>query len=319
MRVRFPCHVVTFAALVVLVRFPGNAVAQEPDQQGPVEIDIVITTRLNTTKEHVAAFRESLRKGAEKAFDSLKPTIYGEEQKPNDGAARFRLMIEHKGTVVVGNALIPMRSRNPGGDDNVSWQVQTGQDGEIAFRFLQWEGGKYKPLGGWSIPAGQDAPGGRIEVATDEVAAGRALPRQMPLTIPEARAKALEKLLPRDIMQPLLDGLLKVEMLQADAQEEGDRVKGAAEVVLTNVSPWPVEKASIAVEWTVGPREALRITVEHRFEKPLATRQDARFSGTGWTGQADPKRLNPPRVTSVSFAPAPAQPAGPPTPVPKKR
>jgi hypothetical protein len=65
MRVRFPCHVVTFAALVVLVRFPGNAVAQEPDQQGPVEIDIVITTRLNTTKEHVAAFRESLRKGAE--------------------------------------------------------------------------------------------------------------------------------------------------------------------------------------------------------------------------------------------------------------
>ncbi len=298
-------------AVVLAIWSPWWLRAAEEGEAGKRgELDVVITTRLSTTKEHVAAYREAMQKSVQKAFGSLNPVIYGAEQKPVDGTARFRLVVDHRGLVTVGDAMIPVRHRNPGEPDRVSWQVQASQEGEIVFRFMEWDGAGYKRLGEWSIPASEGAAAGRIEVAREEVAAGRAIPREPPMPVDEARIKALEKLKPRDLGLALLDGFLRVELLRADAREDGDRVKGAAEVALTNLSPWPVTKAMVMVEWAVGPREALRIMFEQRFDKGLMTRQNAVFSGEGWTAQADPNYLRQGRVVSADFAPAPPRRVG---------
>ena len=176
---------------------------------------------------------------------------------------------------------------------------------------------RYKPLGGWSIPAGQDAPGGRIEVAAVTLAPGQPRPQALPISIQEAQAKALDALTPRDLERALLEGLIRVELLRADIVEPGDRPRGGAEVGVANLSPWPLQRVEVAVEFG-EPNAAFRLLLNHSFDKPLPSRGTARFSGTGFTGQADGRRLNPPRAQSASFGRAPAAPAKP-APSPRKR
>jgi len=271
------------------------------EEQAPGELDIVITSRLDTPAEHAAIYREALVKAAGKTFASLNPKIYGADEKPKDGAARYRLVIEVHARGSVGNTPTPVRVRGENRQDRISFQFSIIHEGEITFQFLQWENGKYKRLGGWSVAPDPEAPSRRVEVASAAIDPGRPVPREMPITLEEGRAKALQSLLPRDISRVLLVELFRVQLLDADVREDGDRMRGWAAVEVRNLSPWAVRKLEVSAEWAPGPREAFRITFAHDFPKALPRGQAARFEGDGWTGQADPKRLTPGRVVSAEF------------------
>ncbi len=178
-------------ATVLLIAIPAVA--------DPAVLDVVVTSTLATPKEHVKAYRKVLHEMAVTALMSLSPADEPDDgAAPADGAAKYRLFVDHKGVVVVGNALKefsmrPLKLVVKGAefagvpDKNkyelygTDWYLPYQHTGVVALRLAEWKGGKYQTLLTWSaaIPEshvvieGQgllEVPTGyRLDVATSDV------------------------------------------------------------------------------------------------------------------------------------------------------
>ena len=167
-------------ATVLLIAIPAVA--------DPPVLDVVVTSTLATPKEHVKSYREVLHEMAVTALMSLSPADEPDNgAAPTDGAAKYRLFVDHKGVVVVGNALKvfstpPIRlARNGAKFDGIpdnnkyelfatEWYLPYEHKGAVDLRLAEWKGGKYQTLLSWSaaIPEshGDIDPVGMLEVPT---------------------------------------------------------------------------------------------------------------------------------------------------------
>lgn len=147
-------------ATVLLIAIPAVA--------DPAVLDVVVTSTLATPKEHVKSYRKVLHEMAVTALMSLSPADEPDDgAAPADGAAKYRLFVDHKGVVVVGDALKvfsmpPIKLERDGAkfegvpDKNkyelyeTDWYLPYQHKGAVDLRLAEWKGGKYQTLLTWS-------------------------------------------------------------------------------------------------------------------------------------------------------------------------
>lgn len=305
-----------FFLLCAGLLFSLTTLAHAADEAAPEadtpELDIILQSNLETTKEHSAKYRQDLRDGARKAFRSLAPKVYSEEDKPADGAARFRVILEHKGRVWIGPRPEVTRSNVTPEADRVAWRLPVRHEGVVTLRLLKWEGGQYRPLGAptFAFPArpnNRDNPEQWVEVATLAVPPNLPPPPQMPLSMQEAQAKVLERVEARDLEAPLLNALIQTRLLRAGFINP---MSAGAQVALTNNSPWALNGVDLYVEWPQGP-EAFGLAFRHEFPTPLPPGRSAPAGGTERPTRTSLSTANPASVVGATFSRALPEPQPP--------
>jgi len=238
-----------------------------PAQAGPAapELDVVVRTSLLTTPEHLKAYKAALQKLAEKCFGGLVvPGGREPDATPKDGLARYRLTIEHKGTVAVGSVPEVAKGR---GDQYVGvGQLETKQKGEFLFRLGRWSGSAYPAVDTWSSTYG----------ASHFLMVDRDTP---PEATAEIRSNALLLAMPDAVTRGILDHILPVRL----AGTAGDPGKNqAVKVSVENKSLWPLRKLAVTVTWSdlAQPRR-YRYQAELLYEGRLAPGKQAVLVGTG--------------------------------------
>jgi len=249
--------------------FAAMSATAADDDEVP-DLDIVVGTNLQTTEAHREAYVEKLYEEASQCFrgvvrDHDRKDLPDEDLKVRP--ARYRLLVEHRGTVWVGGHIALHRfhgqleevgTRQPVGPGELwDWTILASQSGTITFRLLKWEENAYKALAHWSTPVpglpGYEA-GKKIEIllgegsrlGMDALRGGK----KCPFTLPEAQAKARAKMMPGDfgdIRKAILCHLFPMKVLRAQA--EPNSRQGVVQVQLINRSPWPLEELRSAVSW----------------------------------------------------------------------
>jgi|SRR5262245_3611218 len=222
-------------------------------------LDVVITTNLTTAKEHAGSYRDAIRSELADALSSLAPVTEGADGKPlKDGAARFRLTAEHKGTASVGDALKvisehPTKGEPAAGSKAVpdksryvtTWYLPYQHKGTISFQLAEWKDGAYKALDTWTVPVPDplDAEERRglivsAELKQDASKAKIDFKPKFPKELAKAREEALSQILPGSIRDGFFQRLVSVRIAKVKATP--DTVE--AELALQNRSPWAVRK-----------------------------------------------------------------------------
>jgi hypothetical protein len=221
-------------------------------------LDVVVTTNLITTNEHAGAYREAIRAQLADALSSLAPLTESPDGKPpKDGAARFRLTAEHKGTATVGDTLKavgehPTASGAKAGPDKTryvtTWYLLYQHKGTIAFQLAEWKGGAYKVLDSWTVlvpdPLDTEEHRGLVAVAELKQDASKAkidLNPKFPKDLSKARDEALARILPGSIRDAFFQRLVSARI--AKVKGTADTVE--AELAFQNRSPWAVKKLRV--------------------------------------------------------------------------
>jgi hypothetical protein len=239
------------------------AAAQEPEY----DIDIIASTNLAVTKEHTAAFIRGLVSEVDDCYVGLKVRTYESDEKPKDGAARFRLALEHRGTVAIGNSLTS-RGGFPKSDiksfvngkrldivvgtdfkyHQTIWLIAASQKGTIGLKFQKWDGSAYKTLDSWSVPSPDcsdlaESKGLLIvaDLVQDGTKAKIDLKPKAPKTLEQAKNEALMRVLPGEFSNSIYAHFAKGTIQKLKGGE------GTAEVefMIENKSPWPLVSARV--------------------------------------------------------------------------
>lgn len=304
----------------VLFLFPAMAFAD------PV-VDLVVTTNLNTRKEHLEAYRSALREEVAAALSSLNLAPEPDEGKlPPDGAARFRVFVDHNGTASVGDALKvfsahPIKTDVVGnkflvGPDrtkyHTTWCLPYSHRASVTLRLTEWKAGKYHPLLAWTVtpPGPYDSIDrkGLIEVeilAQDTAKAPIKFNPPFPKKLEEARAEALSQVLPGEFHEAVCQGLVPGRIVKVKKGVE----EVLAELTFQNKSPWPVKGIKVAVMtagYTVIGTGLGGGDYELEFAQPVAPGKSITQTVAGNATQADPKLIEQrPGVTirAITFDP----------------
>lgn len=304
---------------LVLLLFPTVAVADPA-------IDLVVTTNLTTRKEHLDAYRTALRDEVAAALRSLEPDAEPDEGKPPDGAARFRVFVDHTGSASVGDTLKvfsahPIKTEIAGNKIvlspdrtkyNTTWYLPYSHKGAVTLRLTEWKAGKYQPVLAWSVtpPGPYDSIDrkGLIEVdrlAQDTAKAPIKLNPMCPKKLEEARAEALNQVLPGEFHEAVCQGLVPGRIGKVKNGAEAV----TAELTFQNKSPWPVKAVKVAVMTTgymvigtgLGGGD-----YDVEFAQPVAPGKSITQVVTGTATQTDPKLIEQkPGVTirAITFDP----------------
>lgn len=255
----------TFVVAGLLILSLPFATAFDAAQEPEHDLDIVVRTDLTTSKEHAAAYLQSLRSEAENAYQGLNVKVYEDDAKAKDGEARYRLTIDHKGTVKLGNALT-VRSGFPKSDiksfvngkrvtivvgtdfkhHQSTWYLAASHKGTLAFKFQKWDGATYKTLESFTIAAPERdevlEAKGMLPVA-DLVQDGTKvkinLKPMCPKTLAEAKKDALMMLTAGEFGRSIQARLAKGTVLKAKGDGTG---MVEFEVLVENKSPWLLKK-----------------------------------------------------------------------------
>ncbi|HJZ92089.1 MAG TPA: hypothetical protein VKE40_14535 [Gemmataceae bacterium] len=252
-------------------------------------LDVIVTTNLTTSKEHAGAYHEAIRAQLADALTSLSPVTESPDGKPpKDGAARFRLTAEHKGTANVGDTLKavgehPTASGAKAGLDKsryvTTWYLPYQHKGTIAFQLAEWKDGAYKVLDSWTVavpdPLETDEHRGLVAVADLKQDASKAkidFNPKFPRDLAKARDEALTRILPGSIRDGFFQRLVSARI--AKVKGTADTIE--AELALQNRSPWAVKKLRVgAVTQTMVLVGDSGANHELEFNPPLAPGKSA--------------------------------------------
>ena len=307
-----------------------SEVASQADD--PVELDLVVSTTLKSTDEHIAKYLDALTTSAASQLSSLDPQTYDADNKPRDGAARFRLIVEHKGTVTVGGSLQQVANGHPVvnvevGDKSIKttvdkahwrtvWAMKASQKGTITFKLLQWQDKSYKSLSTWSVPVRDMLPSeGTVIVGSVEQSTAGAFERnpKCPVTLAEAKQTALGHLMPDDLGKDLIAGLVQAKVTRTVINKQAGTFPlmqdASVEVAISNGSPWPIKNMTIIVSWT-EKGQMWTTHWDHPFDPALKAGGSATLKHTGTAGQGlEPAdRREPVRIGVVEFLAPEAKP-----------
>lgn len=300
----------------------SEAVSRADD---PVELDVVVSTTLKSTDDHIAKYLDALTTSVTAQLSSLDPQSYDAENKPRDGAARHRLVVEHKGTVTLGGSIQQVANGHPVlnvevGDKSIKttvdkahwrtiWAMKASQKGTITFKLLQWQEKSYKSLSTWTVPVRDMLPSeGTVIISSVEQATAGAFDRnpKCPVTVEEAKQAALEQLLPADIGKDAIAGLVQAKVGRTVMNKQAGAFplaqEASVEVAVSNGSPWPIKSMTIVVSWT-EKGQAWGTHWDHIFDPALKAGGSAALKHTGTAGQGlEPaNRREPVRIGNVEF------------------
>jgi hypothetical protein len=290
-------------------------------------LDIVVTAKLNTSKEHQANYALTVQREVTGFFPELIRHARGRKEEIKDGAALHRLQIDITGTVTIGNAITSVLQKNlfteglsKGGADAflrifyISGQQQTTANCKL----LKWEDDKYKEVMKWTAPLvkrpDEEKNNGAIEIGRS---AGRSAQQQdtgkPPMTVEQAQQVALGMLLPGSITDGVLGKLVEVKPIKAEPSKETAAIF-TVDLTITNKSPWPLRRINTLVLWkttllSVGdtPRGSQGFQVME-FPEPLKPDETKKL--TVKAKSMTDKSLKP-GIREVDFAPPPQEAAPP--------
>jgi len=277
------------------------------------ELDIVVTTNLQTGKEHTTAYLDRLRQEAVTAFHGLNPRSYGsrkrkgdgdEPEEPQDGAARFRLVVEHKGTVVAadtptvksGHPVVKFEMNGTVSKTTydiskyiTTWSINAQQKGTLHFRLMKWEDNKYRVLDTWTKPVTDALMGGGTASASDVQRATDGPQKGVgpcPVKTSELRQQAIMNVMPGPFRSGITSRLVTVKFVRA-VKATGQKVPPVRsglgfetateiEVQVQNNSPWPVKHVQMLV---VAPTMTYHCKLD--FAEPLAPEKATKTTTVG--------------------------------------
>lgn len=218
------------AAAVVLLcgAVPRAARAAEPVP----ELDVVARTAVRLHPDHTRMVQRKLVEYARECLAGLvSPDMPPQEGAPKDGAARFRLFIEHSATLKTAGALEKhdMLTR----DGYYGQWLATKDQGAYKFRLAQWDKSHYVNVDQWTCPY---AVVHRIDVWKKFTS------RDMPVL----RERALKNAFPEHVKQALLGRILPIRIVQSRG------VVGATQscrVIVKNASRWPLKSLKATLHW----------------------------------------------------------------------
>lgn len=233
------------------------AVADKP------ELDVVVKTAMRVAPKHTEAYAAALRTNVERCLQGLVDPAASTTDVP-DGAAYFRLYVEHTGTVKVANATSKERLASDSDWAGVFLGAQ--ESGAYRFRLARWTGSRYVPVDQWTQPIAEEhfLPVGE-SVSTKEIGT--------------YRTSALMQVMPYYVGEALLSRLVPIRFVKATG------VPGVAQTVtvaIQNRSPWPVMSVRARIEWPDQKvKGKFRYEAEVSHNETLMPGQQATVTGKG--------------------------------------
>lgn len=280
------------------------------------ELEIVVATNAEPKVFAMACLQEVAAQTAS-ALSSLSP-LTPADGKAKDGAARYRLLIEHKGTATVGKALnlknsyprTKMETVKKGNELIVrimpykthyrcDWYLAARQKGTLTFTLLKWEDAAFKAVDTWTIPtvdreAIREFPGWApvASLIQDGTKMKIELVPECPVTLEQARDEAYGQCEPGPFENAFAARWVKGKF--GKLTPKGGEV--AYEVIVENKSPWPLSQ--VFVESATKGKE-LSGFVE--FKPAIAPGQMCKGKGSCFVAEAPPKVAPALRVTEARF------------------
>lgn len=210
-------------------------------------LDIVVTSSIKLPKEQLTSYVEMLGREAADCFRTLHPTLAKSGEKLKDGAAVYRLLIDHKGTLTIGGITggdrIDKGTEVTGGSWSRTWFIDCRQDGTFQFRLMKWDETKYTEVDKWSAPMPKppknfDAPEGKMVVAS--LGGMKNIPDKgkCPIALPDAQRMALDSVHPTSLKEALCTRLVAITEVTADAPKDG---KSNLTFTVENKTPWDIQ------------------------------------------------------------------------------
>lgn len=218
------------AAAVVLLcgAVPRAARAAEPVP----ELDVVARTAVRLHPDHTRMVQRKLVEYPRECLGGLvSPNMPPQEGAPKDGAARFRLFIEHAATLKMAGTVEKQDMLTREGYYGL-W-FATKDQGAYKFRLAQWDKSHYVNVDQWTCPY---AVVHRIDVW--KTFSSRDLP--------VLRERALKNAFPEHVKHALLGRILPIRIVQSRG------VVGATQscrVIVKNASPWPLKSLKATLHW----------------------------------------------------------------------
>jgi hypothetical protein len=253
--------VVAFSAVCLAIACRAEGTGKERVR----ELEIVVTTNAETQAFAKACLQEIAGQTAS-ALSSLSP-LTAANGKAKDGAARYRLLIEHKGTAIVGKTWTVKSSFPRTKQETIKkgnqlivrtvldkryfqtwWYLPAKQKGTLTFTLLKWEEGAFKSVDTWTIAtvdreALRELPG-RAPVASlyqDETKAKINFLPECPITPDQARDQAFAQCEPGPFENAFAARWVKGRFGKLTAKD-GEVVY---EVLVQNKSPWPLSRVFV--------------------------------------------------------------------------
>ncbi|KPJ71115.1 MAG: hypothetical protein AMS14_09520 [Planctomycetes bacterium DG_20] len=217
-------------SVAVLVVAGGLAPLRVHGAEPVPELDVVARTAVRVSPQHTQMVLWGLTDYARQCLTGLvskSAPDYGEA--PKDGAARFRLLIEHTASLKTPT---PVHEVLLNGDFYSPFLV-TQEKGAYRFRLTQWQESRYVNVAEWTSPY--------------------AVTHRFPLPksydsrdLAGLRENALMGASPKSIKQALLDRILPIRI----GQSQGDVGRPqSCQVIVKNASRWPLKSLKAALEW----------------------------------------------------------------------
>lgn len=228
------------------------------------ELDIVVKTAMRVAPKHTEAYAAALRTNAERCLQGLVDPAASVTADPPEGAAYFRLYIEHTGTVKVANATSKERLATE--SDLAGLFLGAQETGAYRFRLAKWTGARYVVVDQWlqNIVEEHFLPVGE-SVSNKEIGT--------------YRTSALMQVMPYYVGEALLSRLVPIRFVKAAG------APGAAQTVtvaIQNRSPWPVASVRARIEWPdLKVKGKYRYEAEVSHDEPLAPGQQATVTAKG--------------------------------------
>lgn len=308
----------TTAVAFLVVCLSGAHRVEGADKDRMRELDVVATTNVKNSEAFVKACLLEIFGQTSSALSSLSP-VDASNGKANDGAARYRLLIDHKGTVEVGKKLTVQSSFPRKKEETVkigkaeivrtvpdktyylsNWFLPVKQKATLTFKLLKWEDGAYQSLDAWTIPVAyrEAVVGGLAPVARLEQDAAKGkidLLPECPISPDEARDEAFAQCEPGPFENAFAARWVKGKFGKLTLNEGEVQY----EVAVENKSPWPLSQ--IFVESATKGQE---LTGYVEFKPPVAPGKSGKGNGSCFVAEPPAKKAPALRVTEARFEPA---------------
>lgn len=217
------------------------------------ELDIVVTSTVlpaTLPPDHAVTVQRSIQRDLREVFFRLVSRAYLPNAPMEDGAASYRLFVEHTATINLGTQVSGKVEKKTGLGANTiyrSWFLPYSQKATVAVRLAKWSDGKYEDVLKFSAPVPknqhelQDGALVRIHDATFNTEKDNAT---FPLKPDEARKNALHRTLPPTLRTVLFPKLVPITLVKTAAAGKPGELE--VELKIENKTPWLVTRAEFA-------------------------------------------------------------------------
>ena len=216
----------------VLALLCGSAPLMVRGAEPVPELDIFARTAVRVSPQHTQMVQRSLTDYARRCLSGLVSRHAPlEVSVPKDGAARFRLFIEHAASLKTANQAV--KETLLADRDYFSRFLVTQEKGVYKFRLAQWKDSRYVNVEQWAAPYA--------------VVHHYPLPKSFnSRDLPALRGKSLMQTFPKSIKQALLGRILPIRIGQSRGAVNKTQ---SCQVIVKNASRWPLKSLEATLRW----------------------------------------------------------------------